>query len=61
MFFEPRPLVNLRLVDEVDSLSPIMDIKVRTSTAPYSPCLVAYILLSDLSSRSQGMQKGHPV
>lgn len=32
VFFEPRALRNLRLVDEVDSLSPIMDLKVR-------PCL----------------------
>jgi splicing factor 3B subunit 3 len=28
VFFDPRPLVNLRLVDEIESLSPIMDIKV---------------------------------
>ena len=28
VFFEPRLLVNLRLVDEVENLSPIMDIKV---------------------------------
>ena len=33
VFFEPRLLVNLRLVDEVENLSPIMDIKV-TSSAP---------------------------
>ena len=33
VFFEPRLLVNLRLVDEVENLSPIMDIKV-TSPAP---------------------------
>ena len=29
VFFEPRALRNLRLVDEVDSLSPVMDLKVR--------------------------------
>ena len=34
VFFDPRPLVNLRLVDEVESLSPIMDIKVYFS----APC-----------------------
>ena len=28
VFFDPRPLKNLRLVDEVESLSPIMDLKV---------------------------------
>lgn len=28
VFFDPRPLRNLRLVDEVESLSPIMDFKV---------------------------------
>ncbi|KAK9916752.1 hypothetical protein WJX75_006568 [Coccomyxa subellipsoidea] len=28
VFFDPRPLRNLRLVDEVDSMSPIMDFKV---------------------------------
>ena len=39
MFFEPRPLVNLRLVDEVESLSPIMDIKVSICAASDSLCL----------------------
>ena len=34
VFFEPRLLVNLRLVDEVENLSPIMDIKVTCS----APC-----------------------
>lgn len=28
VFFDPRPLQNLRLVDEVESMSPIMDFKV---------------------------------
>lgn len=35
VFFEPRPFVNLRLVDEVESLSPIVDIKVQPQ--PFKP------------------------
>ena len=41
VFFEPRPLVNLRLVDEVESLSPIMDIKVSICNTE-TPC--AFVL-----------------
>ena len=29
VFFEPRPLRNLVLIDEMESLSPITDLKVR--------------------------------
>jgi len=42
VFFEPRPLVNLRLVDEVESLSPIMDIKVNL----LSHLLLLFIIMS---------------
>ena len=31
VFFEPRPLRNLVLIDEMESLSPITDLKVRQS------------------------------
>ncbi|CAL5225226.1 g8014 [Coccomyxa viridis] len=41
VFFEPRPLVNLRLVDEVESLSPIMDIKVANLMKEEIPQLYA--------------------
>ena len=34
IFFDPRPLKNLRLVDEVESLSPIMDLKVTLGCPP---------------------------
>ena len=30
VFFEPRPLLNLQLVDQMPSLGPITDMKVRT-------------------------------
>ena len=30
VFFDMRPLRNLRLVDEVDSLSPVMDMQARS-------------------------------
>lgn len=29
VFFDPRPLKNLLLIDEMESLSPIMDLKAR--------------------------------
>ena len=31
VFFDPRPLRNLVLVDEMESLSPVTDLKARTS------------------------------
>ena len=31
VFFDPRPLKNLLLIDEMESLSPIMDLKARAS------------------------------
>lgn len=34
VFFSPRPLTNLLLIDELDSLSPVMDMKVSAS-APH--------------------------
>ncbi len=58
VFFEPRPLVNLRLVDEVESLSPIMDIKVSIYTAPNTLCLVAHMLLSRPSPTGAGHHEG---
>jgi hypothetical protein len=39
VFFDPRPLRNLRMVDEIESLSPIMDFKV---------CHIASALWTDI-------------
>jgi splicing factor 3B subunit 3 len=32
VFFTPRPLTNLLLIDELESLSPVMDMKVRLAS-----------------------------
>ncbi len=37
VFFDPRPLTNLLLIDELDSLSPVLDMQVFC-------CLVASVL-----------------
>lgn len=34
VFFDPRPLKNLVLIDEMDSLCPITDMKVRPHSCP---------------------------
>ncbi len=39
VFFDPRPLTNLLLIDELDSLSPVLDMQVFC-------CLIASLLLS---------------
>ncbi len=37
VFFDPRPLTNLLLIDELDSLSPVLDMQVVC-------CLIAAVL-----------------
>lgn len=51
VFFDPRPLQNLRLVDEVESMSPIMDFKVGTK--PFqNGCMSNRIIRDMLSTRA---------
>lgn len=41
VFFDPRPLENLALVDETSSLSPIIDLRVENATGEESPQIYA--------------------
>lgn len=36
VFFDPRPLANLLLIDELESLSPVLDMQVRQYCSPAS-------------------------
>lgn len=46
VFFDPRPLTNLLLIDELDSLSPVLDMQVFC-------CLVASVLPCFYSATSE--------
>jgi splicing factor 3B subunit 3 len=41
VFFNPRPLTNLLLIDELDSLSPILDFKVADLAREHTPQIYA--------------------
>lgn len=47
-FFAPRGLKNLVLVDEIESLAPVMSCQVHTFAAAIEICAIVYCLFSGL-------------